>query len=187
MSAPRARVTWVRSQRTPDGDGYRIVLDVGPDVTWSLTPQAAVDYAVALHHVATVAEHEAALVGTLRDRGMPDELLAQIVGDIRGARPDRDPTTAPLQFRPGVSAATGEPFVHVHAQDGDRWQWSPSDVRHHAGSVLSVVTATEEDNRLLAVLTGAGVPEGSATQLIHAMGERWPAEEEPNVVEPGED
>lgn len=183
-TGPPTRATWVRSGYQPDG-GYVISFDIGPDLAWSLAPDAAVGYAVALHAVATAAEHDAALLATLRDRSIPDELSGQVFVDVRAARPGVDEATAPLRCRPGVSAASGAPFVHLSADGAQPWQWSPADLRHHAAAVLAVVTATEEDNRLREVLIGHGLPEGSVAALIHAMGEHWPEPGEAQVATDG--
>lgn len=147
-------------------------------LTWAMSPEGAQRYAAALIARAVQAEHEAALVATLRAYAMTEELVTEALGTVRTER-DRygvsRRVTHPLSLYPGVSLFTGAPFLRVEADDLPTWQWSPADARGHALHVLEVIAASEADALLAKVLTvDLGVTQPVAHALIAAMGAHWP-------------
>lgn len=67
---------WVRSDLMADGT-YQVGFSYGPDLAWTLRPRAAVDRAIALIDLTTVAEHDAAVWPAPGSAGGPPTPPAQ--------------------------------------------------------------------------------------------------------------
>lgn len=180
MTGPQPTGVWVLSDRMPDGS-YAVTINIG-DAAWTLARQRAVEYAVALIGAATEAEHDAALLASLRATAMPMENIALLVKTVRAARAATG-ALSPLTVDVGVTAA-GKPFLVLNTPGvPEPWQWSPADARDHAENVLGVVAAVELDEALRdTLIADFDLPVETARAVVHSLSEHWPAkrpEEQP--------
>lgn len=174
---PQLMAITVIADRYPDGT-YGATVNVGPDLSWSMPGPRARRYVIAMFEAATAADHDAALYATLACRGIPDEITASVITDVRAARP-RDRWTAPLTVTTILTAAEPHRPVLTVRPDGaaEPWQWTPDEARQHARQVLEAVTAAEEDNRLAAVLLDSGgLPPAVVAAVIDHMQGHWPTD-----------
>lgn len=175
MTGPQPTGVWVLSDRMPDGS-YAVTINIG-DAAWTLARQRAVQYAVALIGAATEAEHDAALLASLRATAMPMENIALLVKTVREARPaTRYRALSPLVVDVGVTAE-GKPFLVLNTPGvPEPWQWSPADARDHAENVLGVVTAVELDEALRdTLIADFDLPVETARAVVHSLSGHWPA------------
>lgn len=169
-------VTWVQSDRLPDGS-YGITVSVGDDVSWPLTAKAAFRYASALVEASVHAEHDAAVSASLAAKGIGnDEMLGHIIGQMRADRGEVI-KAGPLTLVPGVSMFDGRPFLEVRPPRGEKWMWSPGSARNHALNVFGVAAAVADDNRLRKILLRDGLEPELVAAMIGTLPEHWPADE----------
>jgi hypothetical protein len=176
---PQLQSIAVIADRFPDGT-YGATVNIGPDVSYSLPGPRARRYAVALIEAATACEHDAALYAALTCKGIPEGLIAEVIGAVRELR-DVSRWTAPLRVQSILTAAEPHlPLLAVRPDAGDDgWQWTPADTRRHARHVLEAVTAAEEDNRLAAVLRGnMDLELDVVAAVIDHMQGHWPDAED---------
>jgi hypothetical protein len=179
---PQLAAITVIADRYPDGT-YGATVNVGPDLSWSMPGPRARRYALTLMELATACEHDVALYGALACKGIPDEITAAVLTDVRDAR-DRELTSgrwvAPLRVTTILTAEPPHRGILQVRPDGphDGWQWTPRETRKHALQVLGAVIAADEDNRLAAVLRdGAGLPPAVVAAVIDHMQGHWPEED----------
>jgi hypothetical protein len=93
----------VSTDRLPD-DSYAAVVSIGGDLSWTLPAPRARRYAAAVVDAATAAEHDAATYGALTCKGIPEELVAEVILRAREERPPADRWTDPLTVVRGIQA-----------------------------------------------------------------------------------
>jgi hypothetical protein len=167
----------VSTDRLPD-DSYAAVVSIGGDLSWTLPAPRARRYAAAVVDAATAAEHDAATYGALTCKGIPEELVAEVILRAREERPPADRWTDPLTVIRGIQAVEPHgPFLHAFHRDRPdlAWQWSPEDARRHAGQVLQVVAAAELDSALVRALAALSVPSETRAAVVDHVGRHWPS------------
>lgn len=143
---------WIKT--APDLDGvYRPVLEFDEDTSHPLDQKSAMEYAYEVLRAVAIAEYEAAIYAQLSQVMQPhlgdsEELKQTIAAVLDDLRKDRAPATwsTPLQLRPGVSAFSGEAFLHVEIKGKLVGQWSMADARDHALGVVESVHIAELDS-----------------------------------------
>lgn len=143
---------WVVSDVTFDGT-YVVSLNYGEDVAWTLSPDAAVTYALTVLAWAQRAEYDGAIMKLFVKLGLSLEDAGQLLAtEIRPDRPDvpAEPTL-PLVFGIGVTAK-GKGFIKLNAPDMPEATVDIADIRQHAYHVLETVTAADLDAGLVRVL-----------------------------------
>ena len=147
--------------------GYVATVHPSPDVSIPLDRGQAVAYAMGVLQVVAEAEYDAAIARQIRAMGrLPagerdqtgQAAAAATIQQLRERRPkERTDQTAlegsPLAFSGGVSALTGDAFVHVHLYGQPLTQWTPADARGHAQYVLEAAIVAELDQGYLEFLT----------------------------------
>lgn len=148
---------WVTSDRAAN-NRYVATVHPTPDVSIPLDHLKAVAYATTVIRTVAYAEYDAAVIRQLQPTlaaGSRKE-AARMVMMLRDRRKIIDPApTAPLIFTGGVSAFTGEPFVHVHLHRNAITQWTPDEARSHAMYVLDAAIVARLDQGYLAFLCDA--------------------------------
>lgn len=166
------------ADRFPDGT-YGATVNVGEDLSFSMTGPRARRYALALFEAATACEHDAALYHALACKSIGDDIAADLINHVRDARPAVSRWTAPLRINSILTAAEPHLPVLVVETDGGAWQWSPAEARRHARQVLECVTAAEEDNRLAMVMRARlGLEDEVIAAVIDHMQGHWPDSED---------
>lgn len=171
---------WVRSWRVGTGYGARVNLG---ERTWTLGRDRAVAYAAAFVRAAMEAEHDAAVVALLGDRvGMPQELVASFVNDLRLERRSEDGATEPLHLVPGVSLRDDDrphPFIAMHLDGEQVGQLTPAAAREHGLNTLAVLAAADLDDALRRFLVDrVHLDEARASAVIANLPEYWPSEDD---------
>lgn len=162
--------TWVRTQPTPDGKGYAVVLEFTDDVSASVTPEEAHRYTAAVMAAVARAEYDAAVLRQLT--ALVDEGSAvQAISDMRQDRIPLDfDMCRPFWVAPGVNQE-GKPFLHLMLDDKPFGQWSIGAAKRHAINVLECVAGADLDAAYLRYLKGTvGLPENSALGAIQDLG-----------------
>jgi hypothetical protein len=155
---------WVRS--IPDDAGrYHVVLEIDADTSQALDGAKVWLHARAVLAAVAQAEYDAAIMRQLGGTAADDEHAARVVGHLR-ARRDLLAWPTPLALLPGVSAFTGEPFLHVRIRDRVVGQWTPADARDHAMGVLELDCVAGLDREYLSVLREARVEDHKARVLV---------------------
>jgi hypothetical protein len=168
---------WIKTEPTVDGSAYVVTIEASQDRSTVLTPDRALRYAsTILGHVAR-AEYDAAVVRQLGDLIEDRKALGQMLTDLRQDRPPiDDDATAPLSFEGGVSAFTGNAFLHIAIDGRKIGQWDIADAKAHALGVLEAVSVADLDSGYYRVLRGmVGLDEGRARQIIGDLG-KWRVE-----------
>lgn len=175
VTAPTTAGLWVRSERMPSG-AYGVAVSVGEDVAFTLAPAAAQRYALGVLAAATTAEHEAAIVATIRGIGgeLGDEHAVQIVGDVRADRPPLAPA-GPFQLATNVTR-DGGPLVAFRAPalPVEDFAVDAGAAREHATAVLTALVAADLDATVLRVLRTWGIDEHRAAGFVAALARHWP-------------
>jgi hypothetical protein len=175
---PQLTAIMAIADRFPDGS-YGATVNVGEDLSFSLSAARARRYAVALFEAATACEHDAALYHSLTSKNITEELAADLINHVRDARPGVDRWTAPLRISSILTAALPHLPVLVVRTGSGGWQWAPADARRHARQVLEAVTAAEEDNRLAAVMRDRlGLKDEVIAAVIDHIQGHWPDAED---------
>lgn len=160
-----AQAIWVQSDVLPDGT-YVTAIHYDDDQSRILDRAAGLAYVAEVFTAAVHAEHDAAVVRQLTGLGLDLESAARAIAELRADRPPlADAVTAPLRLVPGVSAKTGNGFLHIHLGEVRVGQWDPDDARDHATNVLSVLAAADLDAaycRYLVGTVGIGLPRAQA-------------------------
>lgn len=165
---------WVRSDVLADGS-YAVGISVGEDRAWTFEgTEAVVAYATACFAHATEAEHDSAVFTLLLTAGVPvSEIARLMLAELRPDRDDGQVATKPLRFTPAAGARG--PFISVELEDRLLGQISPTDLRDHAGGVLTSLAACQLDTKLLRVLMDTvGLDEEPARGLVTTLAEHWP-------------
>jgi hypothetical protein len=90
-----------------------------------------------------------------------------------------------LQVESGVSARTGEPFMHMRWGD-QAGQLTPQEARQHALRILDAAAASEFDAALVRALVGEmGVPHEKAVRFLGVMREQRGGTDQASAVETG--
>lgn len=145
---------WVQSGVAASG-AYVVEFHV-TDRAWVRTPEEATRHALAVLRQAEIAAHDAAVIRQLVTLGIDLQMAATVVAnDLRPDRPEVDPSdTAPLGVAPGVAGEDTRPFLII-SLDGERMgQWTVTDARQHALSVLEIITVADLDAAYKRVLMG---------------------------------
>lgn len=152
--ADQEPTVWVTTDLDQNGKGYRVSIAASDDVAKTLTPDVALKHAYAVLQVAQQAAYDAAVMKQLTHLGVEHGDAARLIADMREDRPAANPKhLAPLELTPGVSAFTGEPFIHVGVQGEKVGQWDFKDAQHHALAVLGAVAAADLDSAYLRMLS----------------------------------
>lgn len=156
---------WVISDVTPDGT-YVVSIHAGEDVAFTLDRTRALAYACAVMDAATRAAFDAAVLKQQLGLGMPIELVASVVNDLRK---DRAPITWPhaISLEPFVSGASHKAGLYLDVNGKRIGQWTVDDARSHATDVLEVVAGVDLDAAYRRYLVGAiGLDDGRARALV---------------------
>lgn len=178
MTAPDLIPLAVSTDRLPD-DSYAAVISIGSDLSWTLSAPRARRYAAAVIDAATAAEHDAATYGALTCKGIPIDLVMEVIARARAFREGGGRWTDPLLITPGIQAVDPHgPFLHAMHRDRPNlaWQWTPEDARQHAGQVLQVVAAAELDSALILALAALSVPSETRAAVVDHLGRHWPSD-----------
>lgn len=156
---------WIRT--TPAAhDTYRPVLEIDDDTAHDLGGGTAWRHAHAVLEAVARAEHDAAVI---RQMGSPDadnaQRAAQLVALLREDRPPIEWPTA-LTLEPGVSAFTGDAFLHVSIRGRAVGQWTIADAREHATAALEADSVATLDGAYLHLLKACGVPATKALSVV---------------------
>lgn len=168
MTAPENTSTvYVQSEPLADGT-YVTAVHYGADRSRILDRQTAMAYVADIFTAAVRAEHDAAVIRQLLGLGLDLETAAQAIADLRADRPALDDTvTVPFRLVLGVSAKTGNGFLHVHLNGVKIGQWDPRDARDHAVNVLTVLAAVDLDAAYRRYLIGTvGIDAARAGNVI---------------------
>lgn len=162
---------WVQSDVAADGH-YVATVNAGGRA-WALSHDEARAYAAAVVRACAEAEHDAAVVRMLAALGLDREAGGLLVGELREDRAGADTAaTAPLTFTPGVSAFTGEAFLHLALDGQGHGQLDPAAAREHALYVLETPAVADLDRSLFVKLTdGLGLDEARARAAVARLGE----------------
>ena len=145
----------VHTEPRTNGKGYVVTISAGEDVSKTLTPDKALKHAYAVLQAAHRAAYDAAVVKQLTHIGVQQDHAGQMVNDLREDRPALNKKDLwPLWLEPGVSAFTGEPFIHVFVDGQMVGQWSFADAQAHATAVLGTVAVADLDSAYFLALTG---------------------------------
>lgn len=161
----------VKSDVAADGT-YTACVEVGEDQAFPLDRQRAQAYAVAVLTAAMHAEHDAAVVAQFLAIGLTQDHATQAIAVMRQRRlPVDDAATEPLQFIPGVSLFTGDPFIHLLLEGKAFCQLRPADAVEHALYVLRILTAADVDGVYYRYLAqDLDLPEGNARATVADIG-----------------
>lgn len=156
MTAPENTSTvYVQSEPLADGT-YVTAVHYGADRSRILDRQTAMAYVVDIFTAAVRAEHDAAVIRQLLGLGLDLETAARAIAE-----------TVPFRLVPGVSAKTGNGFLHVHLNGVNIGQWDPHDARDHAVNVLTVLAAVDLDAAYRRYLIGTvGIDAARAGNVI---------------------
>ncbi|MEO3860927.1 hypothetical protein [Acrocarpospora sp. B8E8] len=162
---------WVQSDLSADGTTYVTAIHYDQDKSRILDAKTAYAYVAEIFRASVHAEHDAAVIRQLRATGMPVELAARAVADLRADRPPLDDAaTAPLRLVPGVSQKTGNGFLATYVGNRQVGQWDPDDARDHATGVLSVMAAADLDSAYRRYLVGpVGLAPGEALAAVSGL------------------
>lgn len=179
--AGEEKVVWVCSDITTDG-AYTATIHVNDDVSVSLTPGQARQYAGHVYAVAGAAEHDAAVLRQLVATDMEFKAAGMLILELRQQRPPypAPPLNLPVRFEPIVSATTQKPYVHGFLAGAEKafTQWSPDDARGHAGYVLAGTVAAALDTAYYRMLRDeVGLEDGESRAAVAMLAEfRTPGE-----------
>lgn len=146
------RAVWIRTEPSPDGATYLLVLELDADTAVTLTPDAAVTYAAAVTRLGMTAAHDAAVYLSLFDRVHDQAAAFQVVRDLRNDRPAVD-TGTPLHLTPGLNLK-GEPFLALEVNDQAAGQWEVAATLQHAAGVLQALAVADLDAAYYRTLRG---------------------------------
>jgi hypothetical protein len=156
---------WVRTDPGTDGV-YRVSIDASNDTSFGLDQASALTYAMSVLDAASRAEYDAAVIRQMTKVGSGGAVHAvALVQQLRADRPEPSPV-GPLQLIPGVSAATGDPFLAIHLNGQQVGQWTPGDARGHAVHVLECVLVADLDSAYLRGLQAIGIEEDRARAVV---------------------
>ncbi|MFG1873369.1 hypothetical protein ACGFIV_00850 [Sphaerisporangium sp. NPDC049003] len=163
---------WIQSDLLPGGT-YVATLHADDDNSRVLDRDTALRYAAAVHQAATQAEHDAAVVAQLRASGLSREEAALTLVDLRADRAPLDPqVTAPLVFKPCVSANRGVGYLELSVGDRPLGQWDADAAHAHAGHVMAVVAAVDLDAAYRRFLIGTvGLDATHAEDIVGDLAE----------------
>lgn len=149
-------VITVMSDVAPDGRTYVATVQLDGDTARTLNRDQGYAWAATVLAAAARAEHDSLVLRQLhRIVGMPLDLAASCVGDLRADRPPLDDkATEPLRLTPGVNSR-GEPFIGVHINGAQVGQWTCEDARSHAAGVFEVMAAVDLDAAYYRYLVGS--------------------------------
>jgi hypothetical protein len=152
---PSETTIWVTSDVTPFGN-YQLAIHFDDDTSRVLDRDAAYAYASAILDACERAEYDAAVARQLsRVLKMPEDLVGQVISDLRADRPPLDQAAiSPLDLEPGVSAKSGRPFLTIYRSGRPIGQWEMSDARGHATHVLRALEAVPLDAAYRRYLVG---------------------------------
>jgi hypothetical protein len=156
----------------PDGR-YIVVLSAGDDRSWTLKPNAAVRYGMAVLAAAYIADYEQAVyhqLNALAGIG-PDESLAA-VAQFRSRRPPamNHSDTEPLRFSPGLNQH-GKGFIRLDLDDKPIGQLTPEEARSHGLAVHEGAVVAQLDGAFYATLTNAiALDSESARAVVSDIG-----------------
>ena len=160
---------WVRTDPRLLEPGYSVVIEVGRDAAYPLTPKAALAHAQAVLSVTQRIRYDAAVVRQLAQRVTPSHAAA-MVEDLRLERPDITSWPTPLTLAGGVAmdgSTEFRPFLVVSHRDEPIGQWEPSDALSHATHLLEAPEAADLDASYAKVLTSlVGVSEDVARFMV---------------------
>ncbi len=167
---------WIRT--TPDLDGiYWVVLEIDDDTSHPLPVASAMVHARAVLAAVARAEYDAAVVRQMTKVGKAGDKdhrhAATLVGMMRNDRPPIE-WPSPLALEPGVSAFTGDPFLHVMIRGRIVGQWTIPDARDHAIGVLEAVEAAYLDGGYLRALRTAGIDDPQARAVVDNLATHRP-------------
>lgn len=163
---------WVRTEPRRDGSGYVVTIDAGEDFSKTLDPPTAMRHAYAVLQVAHRAAHDAAVMKQLTHLGVERQYAAALVVDLRKDRPPvKADDLAPFSLEPGVSAFTGQPFLHVSINGKRVGQWEFVDAQQHALHVIGSVAVADLDSALYVALVGQmGLDKNRAHAVVTDLG-----------------
>jgi hypothetical protein len=144
---------WVVSDVAADGT-YAVTIHLSDDVAFTLDRDQALGYAAMVAAAGARAAYDAAVFRQLRATGMPPELAASVVRDLRADRPPL-PGSWPLGLDPFVGAASFDPGVYVLVNGERVGQWTVEDASGHAADVLTVLAGADLDAAYRRHLFGA--------------------------------
>ena len=164
---------WVRTEPTPDGTAYMVVIETADDHAFTLDRTDALEYAASVTAIAARAEYEAAVVAQLRAADTPHEGIAEIVWGLRARR-------TPIAFPTGIEFAAGvnadaDPFIRVDVDGTAPGQIAPAAARGHAQAVLDALEVAQLDADYLEHLVVAvGVDEPTARHVVEDLATHRP-------------
>ena len=154
---------WIRT--LPDLDGvYRCVVEIDDDISHPINRDTAPTYTRAILQAVSRAEYDAAVIRQLGPK-TNQQAAAQLVAGMRGERPPIA-WPSPLQLEPGVSAFTGDAFLHVRVGSRTVGQWTIPDAREHATAVMEAVEVADLDGGYLRALRSIDVDEPRARTVV---------------------
>lgn len=169
-------VITVLSDVAPDGRTYIATVQLDGNTARTLDRDQGYAWAATVLAAAAQAEHDSLILRQLHGTvGMPLELAASCVADLRADRPPLDDkTTAPMRLVPGVNRK-GEPFIGVHIHGTQVGQWTCADARQHAAGIFEVIAAVDLDAAYYRYLIGSiHVEPERARNIVGALGELRP-------------
>lgn len=169
---------WVRVDALGQQFGaadYTPVVTLDGDRTWRLDDAAA--YASAVLAVVAAAEHDAALMSSLRAvAGVGDTGLALLLREVRGGHAARPA----VEVLPGlrmsaVATLDARAIVYVLPEGGERSQVTAEQARGHAVAALTASHTAQLDRVLYAAAGQFGLDHEGALSLVHSLADHWPA------------
>jgi hypothetical protein len=168
---------WVESALDQQTRRYVPTLRLGSEQI-RLTAQLAIGWARDVLDAAHAAAYDAAVFHQLHEAvNMPLELVAMVIADLRADRPGRRTLDIlpQVDLVPGVSAHTGEPFLHLRWHGEVVGQWAVADARQHALHLLEMVQIADLDSAYLRMLMDhVDLDLAPASMLVHDLSKHRP-------------
>lgn len=157
---------WALCEVQPDGS-YQPTIAFTDDIAVTLTPDTAVEYALAVLEAVQAADYDAAILAQVRTLGLDDEAaFTWLAEDVRPGWPPRRETGTPLQLVPGISHRDRRGFLTVRIGGVPAGQWELADARAHALAVLECAIAAGYDTAYHRALTKLLHDDGRARAVV---------------------
>lgn len=173
---------FIRVSTDPLLDGstaYAVTLDVGPDLSRTLSEPEAIRYARAVLHAAARADYDAAVIRQMLDTvQVPPGHVATLVAELRARRAPLDRAgLEPIELGAHVAAprllgdgARVEAFLTVYVNGKGIGQWTTDDARRHALYVLEALSVAQLDGEYVSLLMDrVDLPLGHAHVVVEGL------------------
>lgn len=163
--AEEMRGIWVRTERTIDGKGWMVTVELDEDHAIVLSPDEVHAYSTALLTACARAEYDAAVIRQLSQRTRVEHAIAT-VQDLRKDRPEWVEIHG-WSFAGGVSQKTRKGFITILHNGEPHSQIDLEPARGHALHVLDALIVADLDAQYMTHLRSAiGLDEPVAANVV---------------------